>query len=174
MRKSFLPKSPHSAEPLRSRQQYEHERHGAGNRLGPEDLAARSKAAEYTDDDDAAEEKNLDRGSRVTENEAPSEPGSDEAVVQTLIRGERLRGPGEIGRCAESAKAQGPGPEEHLEYEEPEMQDSDQCYRGIGDGCHGTPFLWKTSTRPVSSSRAASRSCGPATKGRRRGALSRT
>src|SRR5258706_161728 len=116
--------------------------------------AQSGKAAEYAGDDDAAEEKNLDRGSRVTENETPSEPGCDEAVVQALIRGERLRSPGEIGRCAESAKAQGPGPEEHLEYEEPEMQDGDQCYRGIGDGCHVTPFL---------DSRVASRSCDRAT-----------
>src|SRR5207249_6791246 len=94
-------------------------------------------------DDHAAEEKNLDRGSRVAENETPSEPGCDEAVVQALFRSKRPRSPGEIGRRAESAKAQGPGPEEHLQDEEPEMQDGDQCYRGIGDDCHGTPFLWK-------------------------------
>src|SRR6266702_1693788 len=143
MRRTFSPRSPRSADNRRSAQQYEREGQRAGKRLDPEDLAARGKTAEYAGDDDAAEEKNLDRGSGVTENETPSEPGCDEAVVQALIRGERLRGSGEIGRRAESAKAQGPGPEEHLEDEEPEMQDSDQCYRGIGDDCHGTPFLWK-------------------------------
>src|SRR2546423_530664 len=174
MRESFSPRSPRSADRPDSGKQHEAKRDRAGQRLGPEDLAARGKCAEYTGDDDAAEEKNLDRRSRVAENETPSQPGRDEAVVQALIRGERLRSPGEIGRGAESAKAQGPGPQEHLEDEKPEMQDSDHCYRGIGDGCHGTPFFRKTPTRSVSITRAASLSCGPATRGRRRAALWRT
>src|SRR5437773_2348997 len=166
MRKTFSPRSPRSADNGRSPQQYEREGQRAGQRLDPEDLAAGGKTAEYAGDDDAAEEKNFDRGSRVTENETPSEPGRDEAVVQALIRCESLRSLGEIRRGAESAKAQGLGPQEHLEDEEPEMQESDHCYRSIGDGCHGTPFPWKTPTRPVSVTRVASRSCGPATRGR--------
>src|SRR5436189_2145018 len=138
MRKTFSPRSPRSADNGRSPQQYEREGQRAGQRLDPEDLAAGGKTAEYAGDDDAAEEKNFDRGSRIAENETPSEPGCDEAVVQALIRRERLRGPSEIGRDAERAKAQGPGPEEHLEDEEPEMQGGDQRDRGIGDGCHAT------------------------------------
>src|SRR5882672_1667053 len=139
MRRSFSPRSPRSADPARLRRQYEGERHGARKRLHPENLSARGKTAEYAGDDDAAEEENLDRGSCAAESETPPEPDRDESVVQALIRGERLRSFGEIGRRAESAKAERLGPEKHLEDEEPEMQDRDQCDRGIGDGRHGTP-----------------------------------
>src|SRR5882672_11977926 len=165
MRRSFSPRSPRSADPARLRRQYQGERHGAGKRLHPENLSARGKTAEYAGDDDAAEEENLDRGSRAAERKTPPEPDRDEAVVQALIRRERPRGFGEIGRRAESAKAEGLGPEKHLEDEEPEMQGSDQCDRDVRDGCHGTPFPLKTSTRPVSITRVASRSCDPATTG---------
>src|SRR5207247_10443064 len=98
MRKTFSPRSPRSADNGRSPQQYEREGQRAGQRLDPEDLAAGGKTAEYAGDDDAAEEKNFDRGYRVTENKTPSELGSAEAVVQSLIRVRSLSSFGETGR----------------------------------------------------------------------------
>src|SRR5258708_24201533 len=100
--------------------------------MKPGYLGARRETAEHAGNDDAAEEKNLDRVSGVAEEKAPCEPGGEKTVVKALIRSERLRGRGEFRRQAKSPQAEGLGPEKHLEDQEPEME---QCYERNRDIC---------------------------------------
>src|SRR5207249_6446644 len=105
-------------------------------RLYPENLQVRGEGAEYAGDDDAGEEEDLDRVSVRSQGEAPDQSGGEEAVVQALVRCQRLRRRGELRRQAEGPQAARLVPEEHLEDEKIDMQEGDYGNGDVRDDRH--------------------------------------
>lgn len=94
--------------------------------------------AEDTRDDDTAQEENFHR---VAREDAPDETRGEEAVVQSLIHGERL---GLFGKFLRQAKGLHPArlvPQEHFEVEKAEVQEGDDNDKNIGYEFHDFSFV---------------------------------
>src|SRR3990172_1916193 len=105
-----------------SRRQNQRESDRARKRLNPEYLAVCGQCAEDSGHDDETQEKDLERIPSLTKAEPPDEPRNQEAVVQTLVRGQSLRGLRELGCKPERAQTQRLFPNEHLQDQEVQMQ----------------------------------------------------
>ena len=106
--------------------------------MHPENLRIRRDRTEQTGDSNACEKENLDRVSAGTQGKTPCQSRSEKAVVQALIRGQGLRCRNKLRCKAESPQATRLVPEEHLQNEKINMQESDQGDSDIRDCRH----LW--------------------------------
>lgn len=112
---------------------------GRGDGLDEEDLAVGGQAAVGARDAHAAEEEELDLlgdlGRRV--GEGPDEARGQEAVVEPLVRRERLGFLGEVGLEAERLVPARRRPEEHLQDQDVAVQAGHEARRGGGEDGHG-------------------------------------
>src|SRR6185312_54120 len=88
--------------------------------LDPQDLPARGQPAENAGDQHAGEEEQLhaETGTAGAEIKTPDQSGSEEAVVEPLVGGERLRLQRKLRRGAERATTGGSRPQEHFQDQE--------------------------------------------------------
>src|SRR2546428_13135129 len=122
--------------PATSGKHDQRQRNSTGKRLHPENLQVRGEGAEHAGDDDASQKENLDWVSVHAQGEAPYQSGSEETVVQALIRGQGFRCGREFRRQAEGPQAARLVPEEHLEDEKIDVQEGDHGNGDVRDGRH--------------------------------------
>src|SRR5262249_13983590 len=107
------------------------------------------RSAEHRGDQDADEEEQPQRaGQWLRRDEAPDQPGGEEAVVQPLIRGERCRLGRELGRGAEDAPAGRALEEEHLQHEESQVLERDERHQQVPEDGHAEMLVVPGHTRP--------------------------
>jgi hypothetical protein len=92
--------------------------------LDPEDPTIHCNSAEDPCDDYKYEEQDLNRLCRC--DGTVDETGRKEAVVESLVRRERLRGRRELGRRSKDPPAERRVPEKHLEDQEVHVQERDK------------------------------------------------
>jgi hypothetical protein len=103
-----------------SGQPRKHESSKSGKGLHVQDASRYGDGTEHPRDDDAPEKEHseLQRHSWNRMERAPEEAGRQEAVVETLIGGERGRGSCGIEAIPKRPQPQRPRPQEHLEDQE--------------------------------------------------------
>ena len=108
---------------------HENQCNEGGQCLHIQDLPARSYCSVHSCNDHTCKEED-DHIDIATNESAPQEPGREEPVVESLIRGEHARRFGPLRCESERAQASGLRPEKHLEGEDVDM---DERNHGYGD-----------------------------------------
>src|SRR5882762_8877021 len=119
-----------------SGKQHQGQGNGTWNCLYPKDLPIGRESTEYTGESNAGEKENLDWISAGAESKTPYQSCSEKAVVQPLIRGQGFGCRSKLGGKAESSQAARLVPEEHLQDQKINMQESDQGNNDIRDCRH--------------------------------------
>jgi len=115
--------------------------HGGGGRHGldQQDLAAGGSDAIEAGHGHAAE--NEQQRVALADDQGPGDACSEEAVVKALVGRQYLGGLGEVGAEAERLHAPRLVPEEHLQYQDVDMDDADHKGQGDSNDVHGASLL---------------------------------
>ncbi|CAL3963781.1 unnamed protein product [Diplocarpon coronariae] len=121
------------------RKEHRRNRQTSGNSLHQKNLCTRRRPSIQASNQYAPQEEQANLPAKLGNwvHETPEQTGGQEAIVKTLVSGKGFSFLGEIGLETKGFKAAWCGPEEHLEYEDIDVQDTDE---GDRNGCEERHF----------------------------------
>ncbi len=123
--------TPQRGDAQRQRRHRRQRRHG----LHDEDAAVHGGRAVRTGHRHAGQEE--PRHVHAPRQQRPAQAGGEEAVVETLVGGEHARLLGLLARLAEHLQPDRPGPQEHLQHQETQVQERDEGDQDLRECGHG-------------------------------------